>query len=140
MDQPDADKSPTAQTEQSDSDPTFKAQVKRLHRLTVYGRWTLVMFLWMTLAPWSLWGLRYEISLLRSYFTWVALRYGIIFNPVPAISLAFCIGMTGAVLIWQSRNIFLGIPHQEQKRLERQVRRICQQGASHPLWKWICKP
>jgi hypothetical protein len=140
MDQSDTESSQTAQTVQSDFDPMLKAQVKRLHTLTVYGRWMLVLLLWTTLAPISLWGWHYEISLLRSYFTWVALQYGIIYNPLPALGLAFCIGMTLAVLVWQSRNLVLGIPHQEQKRLEQQVRRISQQGSSHPLWKWVCKP
>jgi hypothetical protein len=137
MDQPDDNR---PQTAQSDFDPTFKMQVKRLHKLTVYGRWLLVMILWITLAPLSLWSWRYEISLLRSFFTWTALRYCIIYNPLPAMGLALCIGMTLSVLVWQSRNIILGIPGQEQKRLEQQVRRICQQGASHPLWKWVCRP
>ncbi len=140
MDQPDAPPPQTAQTANSTLDPTFKAQVKRLHQLTVYGRWLLVSILWLTLGPWSLWGWRYEISLVRSHFTWAALRYGIIFNPLPAIGLTFCIGITVAVLVWHSRNVLLGIPRQEQKRLEQQVNRICQQGPSHPLWKWVCKP
>ncbi|MCA1992121.1 MAG: hypothetical protein LDL41_08750, partial [Coleofasciculus sp. S288] len=112
---------------------------KRLHQLTVWGRWLVVGILWMTLAPLCLWGWRYEISLLRSHFTWAALRYAIVFNRLPAIGLATCIGMTVAVLVWQSRNILLGIPPHEQKRLENQVQRIRQQGTSHPLWKWVCK-
>jgi hypothetical protein len=139
MDQSDAQTPPTSQTELSNIDLIFKAQVQRLHQLTVYARWLLIGILWVTLAPLSLWGWRYEISLLRAYFTWKAFQYGIIYNPLPAIGLAFCIGMTIAVLVWQSRNIFLGIPREEQKRLEQQVRRICQQGQSHPLWKWVCK-
>jgi hypothetical protein len=139
MDQPDAPPPQTPLTAQSNLDPTFKAQVKRLHQLTVYGRWLLVSILWVTLVPWGLWGWHYEISLLRSHFTWAALRYGIIFNPLPALSLTFCIGITTSVLVWHSRNILLGIPRQEQKRLEQQVSRICQQGQSHPLWKWVCK-
>ncbi|NES18296.1 MAG: hypothetical protein F6K41_05035 [Symploca sp. SIO3E6] len=120
-------------------DPTFREQVQRLHELTVYARWLLVGILWITLGLLSLWGWRYEISLLRSHFTWAALRYGIVYNRLPALGLGICISMTVAVLVWQSRNILWGIPPTEQKRLEQQVRRICQQGASHPLWKWICK-
>lgn len=140
MDQPDAQPPPAAQTEQPDLDPTFKAQVQRLHQLTVYGRWLVVVILWITLGSLSLWGWRYELSLLRSHFTWSAVRYGIFFNPLPALGLALCIAMSVSVLVWQSRNILLGIPRQEQRRLEQQVHRICQQGASHPLWKWVCKP
>src|SRR5919202_2658754 len=102
MDQPDADRPQTAQIAESDFDPTFKAQVKRLHQLTVYGRWLVVGILWITLAPLSLWGWRYEISLLRSHFTWAGVRYGIVFNPLPALSLAFCLAMTVAVVVWPS--------------------------------------
>jgi hypothetical protein len=136
MDQPDDQ---TPQTAPLNLNPTLKAQVQRLHQLTVYGRWLLVGFLWITLAPLSFWYWRYELSLMRSHFTWAALRYGFIFNPLPALGLTMCISITVAVLVWQSRNILLGIPRQEQKRLEQQVNRICQQGPSHPLWKWVCK-
>ena len=139
MDQPDAQPPPTAQTEQPDLDPTFKAQVQRLHQLTVYGRWLVVVILWITLGSLSLWGWRYELSLLRSHFTWSAVRYGIIFNPWPALGLGLCVSMTTAILVWQSRNILFGLPHEEQQHLEQQVRRIAQQGVSHPLWKWVFK-
>lgn len=135
MDQPD-DKLPQILT---DLEPDFQEQVKRLHRLTVYGRWLLVVLLWLTVVPLSLWRWRYELSLMQSYFTWSALRYAIIFNPLPAIILCLSVAITVAVLVWQIRNLLVGIPDQEQKRLEQQVRRICRQGSSHPLWKWIFK-
>lgn len=136
MDQPDAETPPIAS---SKLDPTFKVQVQRLHQLTVYSRWLLVAISWLTLGPLSLWNWRYEVSLMRSHFTWSALRYSIVFNPLPALGLALCIGMTLSVLVWQSRNILLGLPDQEQRNLEQQVHRISQQGKSHPLWKWVCK-
>lgn len=120
-------------------DPSFQQQVQRLHRLTVYGRWLVAGLLWITIGPLSLWGLRYPIFLLREYFTWAAVRYGLYYNPLPALGLALCIGMTASVLVWQSRNILLGISNREQHRLEQQVYRIRQQGQSHPLWKWVCQ-
>jgi hypothetical protein len=134
MDQSDADTPPSSRP---NLDPTFKAQVKRLHRLTVYSRWLVAALSWLTLAPLSLWNWRYELSLMRKYFTWAALRYAIVFNPLPALGIALCIGMTLSVLIWQSRNILWGLPDQEQRHLEQQVHRISQQGKSHPLWKWV---
>lgn len=134
MEQPDAQ---TPQTTKPEPDPIFKAQVERLHQLNVFSRWLLVIILWITLAPLSIWGWRYEISLLRSHFTWSALRYGIIYNRLPAIGIAICVGMTASVLVWQSRNILWGMPLPEQKRLEQRVHRICKQGETHPLWKWI---
>lgn len=139
MDRSDAQKPRTLPTVPLDLDPNFKVQVQRLHQLTVYCRWLLVALLWVTLAPISLWGWRYEISLLREHFTWAALRYSIIFNPLPAFGFGTCVAMMTAILVWQSRNILLGIPPQEQQHLEQQVHRINQQGASHPLWRWVCK-
>ncbi|MBE9127846.1 MULTISPECIES: hypothetical protein [unclassified Coleofasciculus] len=136
MEQPDAQ---TSQTTPHNLDSTFHIKVQRLHQLTVYGRWLLVGFLWISLAPLSLWGWRYELSLLRSHFTWAAVRYGIVYNRLPVLGFSICIGMTASVLVWQSRNILLGIHPAEQKRLEHKVHRICQQGASHPLWKWVCE-
>ncbi|MFH7024237.1 MAG: hypothetical protein ACHBN1_02240 [Heteroscytonema crispum UTEX LB 1556] len=124
--------------EQPSNDPSFAQQVQRLHQLTVYGRWLFVGFLWLTVAPICLWGLRGEIALWRQYFTWVAVRYGLCYHPLSTLSLAFCIGMTIAVLVWHSRNILMGLPLQEQQRLEKQVCRIRQQGPSHPLWRWVC--
>jgi hypothetical protein len=120
------------------TDPSFAQQVQRLHRLTVYGRWLFVICLWLTIAPFSLWNLRTEITQWQQYFTWVAVRYGLQYHPLSTLGLAFCIGMTAAVLVWQSRNILMGLPQQEKQRLEKQVCRIRQQGRTHPLWKWVC--
>jgi hypothetical protein len=121
------------------TDASFVLQVEKLHRLTVYGRWLFCLLLWLTLAPICLWSLREEIVLWRQYFTWMAVRYGLFYHPFSTIGLAFCIGMTAAVLVWQSRNILMGLPRKEQQRLEKQVCQIRQQGSSHPLWKWICQ-
>lgn len=130
---------PTTGTETQNFEPSFYQEVQRLHQLTVYGRWLFVALLWISVGSLSLWGLRSEIALWRQYFTWVAVRYGLYYNPLPTFGLAFCIGMTVAVLVWQSRNILLGLPRPEQRRLEQQVYRIRQQGPSHPLWKWVCQ-
>lgn len=137
MEQPEELRFELAETE-SALDPIFKQQVQKLHHLTVYGRWLVVALLWLTIGSLSLWGLRSEIALWQQYFTWVAVRYGLFYNPLPTFGLALCIGMTVSVLVWQSRNILLGLPHQEQQRLEQQVHKIRQQGPSHPLWKRVC--
>ncbi|MBD2359983.1 MULTISPECIES: hypothetical protein [unclassified Anabaena] len=121
------------------NEQSLAQQVQKLHQLTVYGRWLFVGFLWLTIAPLCLWNLRSEISLWQQYFTWAAVRYGLFYHPLSAIGLAFCIGMTTSVLVWQSRNILLGLPRQEQQRLEKQVFQIRQQGPTHPLWKWVCQ-
>ncbi|WP_427159195.1 hypothetical protein ACQFX9_24525 [Aliinostoc sp. HNIBRCY26] len=123
----------------SGNEQSLTQQVQRLHQLTVYGRWIFVGCLWLTIAPLCLWNLRSEIVLWKQYFTWVALRYGVVYHPFSALGLAFCIGMTTSVLVWQSRNILLGLPQQEKHRLEKQVFQIRQQGPTHPLWKWVCQ-
>lgn len=140
MEQPEAQTSQTDEAKTTDFSHTFEQQVQKLHQLTIYGRWLVVGFLWVSVGIWSLWGLRYPISLLLEYFTWQAVRYGLFYNLVPTIGLFLCIGMTTSVLVWQSRNILLGLPAYERRRLEQQVHRIRQQGPSHPLWKWICQP
>ncbi|WP_066381589.1 MULTISPECIES: hypothetical protein [unclassified Anabaena] len=119
------------------NDQSLAQQVQRLHQLTVYGRWLFVGFLWLTIAPICVWNMRGEIALWQQYFTWVAVRYGLFYHPLSAIGLAFCIGMTASVLVWQSRNILLGLPQHEKQRLEKQVFQIRKQGSTHPLWKWV---
>lgn len=130
---------PPLQPSQPEQDETFRHQVARLHNLTVRGRWLFVLGLWLTVGTLSLWGLRYPISLIREYFTWAAVYYGLHFHPLPAIGLATCIAFTTTVLLWQSRNILFGLPKRERDRLERQVLQIRKQGSSHPLWKYICQ-
>jgi hypothetical protein len=126
--------------EKSTIDSSLAYQVQRLHQLTVYGRWLFAGFLWLTVAPVCLWNLRNDITLWREYFTWVAVRYALFYRPLSTIGLAFCIGMTMSVLIWQSRNILFGLPQQEKERLEQQVYRIRKQGSTHPLWRFVIKP
>ena len=121
-------------------DPSpFAAEVERLHQLTVWARWLVVGCLWITIGLVSLWGLRAELALWGQYFTWTAVRYGLAYNPLPAIGLGLCLGLTVATLVWQSRNILWGLPRTERHRLIQQARRIHRQGPSHPLWKWVCR-
>jgi hypothetical protein len=120
-------------------DPTFQIQVRRLYQLTVYARWLVVSILWLTVGSWSIWTLRREIGLWLEYFTWSAVRYALAYNRLAAVGLGLCLGATTAVLVWQSSNILWGLPPEQQRRLERQVRRIRERGSSHPLWKWVCR-
>ncbi len=119
------------------TDPVLQVQVKRLYRLIIYARWLIVGLLWISVGSLSIWSLRREIFLWIEHFTWTAVRYALIYNRLPTLGLGLCLGMTTAVLVWQSRNMIWGIPYEEQKRLEKQVRQINAQGPTHPLWKWI---
>ena len=120
-------------------DPIFKNQIDNLHRLTIYGRCLVIALLWGTIGVYSLWELRYPIALIIEDFTWSAVKYGLMFQPVPALGLFTCVGMTAGTLTWQSRNLIWGISSHEQQRLARQVCQIRQQGKSHPLWKWVVR-
>jgi hypothetical protein len=120
-------------------DPIFKNQVARLYRVTVYLRWIVIGLLWLTVGAYSLWELRYPISLIQEDFTWAAVRYGLAFQPIPAFGLCLCVGMMAGTLFWQSRNQIWGLPKPEYQRLIRQVSEIRKQGNSHPLWKWVVK-
>jgi hypothetical protein len=121
------------------ADSELQQQVEKLHRLTVCGRWLLVLGCWLLIAPASLWAFRDDIALMRQYFTWTAMRYALAFNYWPSIGLAFCLAITGAVLVWQSRNILVGLSPREKLRLEQQVQKIQAQGPRHPLWRWVVK-
>ncbi len=119
------------------SDPNFQKKVNKLYQITVYFRWVTVLFCWLTFGAYGIWGLRSEISLWLEYFTWAAVRYGLAFNIIPTICLAFSVGMTISVLVWQSRNIIWGLPTQEKHDLEKKVQRILAQGKRHFLYKWL---
>jgi hypothetical protein len=112
--------------------------LQRLHRLTSYGRWMVVLLLWLTVGSLSLWQLRFRIQLLVDSFTWVGVRYGLAYHQGAALGLCFCVGMTLSVLVWHARNSLFGLPKQEQLRLQLQAQRIRQQGPTHPLWRWVC--
>ncbi len=112
-------------------------QVQRLYQLNLYRRWLFVILAWLTLGLFSLWQLRREFELWHEHFTWVAVRYGLAFNLISAFSLFFCIGITGAVLVWQSTHILRGLSPREKLRLENQLKKIKQLKPSHPLRKWI---
>ncbi len=128
---------PASATHADATDASFQQAVERLYRLTVYGRWLVVVGLWLTVGVLSLWGLRYPISLLMDYFTWTAVRYGLAYHRLSAIGLGICVGFTIAVLLWQSRNELFGLSGRDRQRLEQQVLRIRAQGSSHPLWQWV---
>jgi hypothetical protein len=120
-------------------DPIFKNHIDNLYRLNVYARWIVIGLLWLTVGAYSLWELRYPIGLIQENFTWAAVKYGLIFQPIPAFGLFLCIGVMMGTLVWQSRNLIWGLPKKERQRLIQQVWQIRKQGSSHPLWKWIVK-
>ncbi|MEM1368024.1 MAG: hypothetical protein AAGG02_08375, partial [Cyanobacteria bacterium P01_H01_bin.15] len=113
--------------------------VERLHRRMVWRRWQITLFCWLTFGVYGLWSMRSEISLLRDHFTWAAVRYAIYYNRPAAVCVSFCLGLTTALLVWQSRNILFGLPGIERQRLAQKAQKICHQGPRHPLWNEVCK-
>lgn len=120
-------------------DPTFWQEMQRLHRLTAYGRWSVVGVLWLIVAPICVWHLREEFALWFDYFTWTAVRYTIAYNLIPSIGLTLCLAITIMVLLWQARYLLMGLSKHQTQYLEKQVLKIRKQGKSHPLWKWVCR-
>jgi hypothetical protein len=118
-------------------DPSLQRQIQRLYQYTLYSRWIVVAGLWAVIAPLSIWSLRHEIPLWFDYFTWTAVRYSLIYNPLAAIGLILCVASTLATLLWQSHNILFGMSPRYLHRLEKQVLKIRQQGKTHPLWTWL---
>jgi hypothetical protein len=123
----------------SELDPIFKNQMANLYRLNVYSRWLVIGLLWLTVGAYSLWELRYPISLIQEQFTWAAVKYGLMFQPIPAFGLCLCMGIMTGTLVWQSRNMLWGLPKKERQQLIKQVGEIRKQGDGHPLWKWVVK-
>lgn len=129
----------TDQDEPLQRDPAFIQAIDRLHRLNVIGRWLTLLILWLTVGGWSLWQLRKTWQILQDYFTWSAIRVGLMFHPIAAVGLGLCIGLTLSTLIGQSRNLIWGLPDYEQASLRSRVLKIQQQGRSHPLWNRVWK-
>jgi len=115
----------------------FQHKVGKLYKLSIYSRWLVVVSSWLTFGAYAIWSLRSEIALCLDYFTWASLYYGLHFNFLPTVCLAFCVGITISVLVWQSRNLIWGLPEFEQRKLEKRVKKIMTKGTKHPLWKWI---
>jgi hypothetical protein len=128
---------PLRRFKEPDLAPQMRIEMLRLYRLMLYGRWMVVLGVWLTVGMFSLWGLRSSIALALDYFTWAAVRYAIVYHRLPALGLAFCLGLTAAVLTWQSRNLLFGLPQREKQHLHQTVLRIHHQGQTHPLWRWV---
>lgn len=111
-----------------------KRQLKQLQAILRRRWWLTVLGLWLTVGSLSLWNLRPEIILLRQYFTWTALRYGLFYHRLAALGLGLCLGLTVALLVAESRYLLFGLAQEEQQRLETWLQRINRQGPRHPLW------
>jgi hypothetical protein len=118
-------------------EPNWKLALERLHLLSVYIRWTVVLLCWLTFGAYALWQLKEEYALLQEYFTWAAVRYGLAFHPTAAFSLFLCFGLTGVALVYTSLYFLLGISKSKEQQLLKEVKKIYLKGSSHPLYSWL---
>ncbi|BAU44735.1 hypothetical protein [Leptolyngbya sp. O-77] len=132
-------KKPAAQPDPFPTDSDFQAEVERLHQHWMNMRWRWLRLLWLAVVPLSLWHLRDEIALWRQYFTWTAVRYGLIYHPLAATGLILCASLTVSTLLWQSCTLLFGIPTDYRRRLSECVLEIRQRGPRHPLWRRVCQ-
>ncbi|MFQ3615205.1 MAG: hypothetical protein SNJ57_00425 [Cyanobacteriota bacterium] len=130
---------PAAQPDSFPDDPGFQAEVDRLHQHLMTMRWWWLRLLWLTVVPLSLWHLRDEIALWRQYFTWTAVRYGLLYHPLAATGLILCASLTVSTLLWHSYALLFGIPADHRRRLSERVLEIRQRGPKHPLWRRVCR-
>jgi hypothetical protein len=119
------------------SDDLHYQHLERLQAALFRRWWRITAVLWLTVAPLSLWGLRHEYGAIQRYFTWTAVRYALAYNRLAALGLGLCVGLTVALLVGESRHILFGFSKGERQRLEKTLRRIQQQGSSHPLWRQV---
>ena len=117
-----------------DLDHSQKKQLQQLRTILWRRWWLTVLGLWLAVGSLRLWNLRPEIILLRQYFTWTALRYGLLYHRLVALGLGLCLGLTVALLLAESRYLLFGLAKEEQQRLETWLQRINRQGPRHPLW------
>lgn len=122
---------------QAQLDPELQLAVHRLHRIQVSSRWLFNGLATIVSLPIGLWRLRDEFQLWSEHFTWVAVRYALAFHPWATLCILMPVALIVATLVWQTRNILLGLSYLEVQRLEKQVRRIQKRGPKHPLWSWV---
>lgn len=118
-------------------EPELKQPVARLYAIQQRSRWRFVLAMWLILIPLSLWGLRETLSLLMDYFTWAALRYGLIYNRLSALGIFLTLILTVTSAITRLRFKLMGYSGEEIYRLRRQVQRIQTKGQKHPLWHTV---
>lgn len=127
---------------QFEDDPILEQQVEKLHLISIYSRWILVLFCWLTLVPWGLWQLRDTLSLCRQYCTWAIWRVDMFeFHFGAGLAIIFTIAFTTSTLVWQSYHILNGgLSEKEKYYLAKKVKKINQQGRKNFLWHWLKNP
>ncbi len=117
---------------------TEEADIKKLYKTRVYGRWILVLISWLTLMPWGLWQFRETISLCQEHCTWSAIRLGMEFNPLGTLAITFCIGFLASVLVWQSSYILRGgLSEKEKYYFNQEIKKIRAKEKNNFFRRWL---
>jgi hypothetical protein len=88
-----------------------------IRRRWVRRWWWFTLGLWLTVGVASLWTLRRTWLQVADYFTWTAIRYGLAFNPLAAVGLGLCLGLTVALLVKEARFLLFGLTRKERHDL-----------------------
>jgi len=114
-------------------------EIEALRQNMMKTWWLLCLGLWIVIGLPCLWWIRQDLVEIAEYFTWAAVRSIFLFQRVAGTGVAFCIAVTFALLVSESRQILWGISKEERHRLAKNLDRIHEQGPTHPQWKIIRK-
>jgi hypothetical protein len=128
---------PVDRSDYLDSDHLDR-QIARLRRWDAGMRWAGVVLMWMTLGAWSCWEMRESLALLGEYFSLTGLQYSLFFHLWGGgTGLIICTAMTLSSTIWQISQWLWKPSDRELHQLKLRVQKIQEQGAKHPLWRWM---
>lgn len=101
--------------------------------------WKICLGIWIFIGLPCLWWIRTDLIEIKEYFTWAAVRSIFLFQRPAGMGIAFCVAVTFALLVSESRQIIWGISRDERARLVANLEKIHAQGPTHPQWKIISK-
>lgn len=116
---------------------TWQRAIARYCGLTLFLRWVVVAGCWLLLGGWGVWQIRQGIALAWEHFTWAAIRYALVFHPLATLALAFCWGLTAAVLVRHSLELLEKRSPKENYRLRQTVAAIRDRGPQDWRWRWV---
>ncbi len=121
----------------AEEDGAIASEIESLRQHMMRNWWWICLALWLTVGLLSLWWVRADLQELREYFTWAAVRSMLATHRAAAVGIGLCYGLTLALLYAESRHILLGLSKSERQQLTSRLKKIREQGPSHPQWKII---
>jgi hypothetical protein len=119
-------------------DARLDFQVAKLRRVDAWLRWLGMLLVWLTLGAWSCWEMWESLIQLSEYLSWTGIQYSFFYHLIGGGGgLLFCLSLTVSSIFWQIGQNLWGLSPRDRQRLETRVQKILDQGAKHPLWRWI---